>query len=61
MPPGQDVLTNVGRLEVWFLDPDYAAIFAWYEMGADNITLLYDQGSVATESSTFDNLKAMYR
>jgi len=57
----QDVMSNVGRLEVWFLDPDYAAIFQWFEMGADNITLVYDQGAVATENCTFDNLKAIYR
>lgn len=49
----QGVLSNVGRLEVWFLDPDYGAIYAWFEMGADNITLISEQGSVATESATF--------
>lgn len=57
----QEVLSDVGRLEVWFLDPDYFAIFAMFEMGADNITLVYDQGSVATEPVTMDGIKALYR
>jgi len=57
----EDMMTNVGRLEIRTLYPDYAAIFQAYVMGADNLALYYEGGAVATEVTTFSSLKAMFR
>jgi len=57
----EDMMTNVGRVEIRTLYPDYAAIFQLYVMGSDNLELYYEDGAVATDATTFSNLKAMYR
>lgn len=57
----QDMMTNVGRLEIRTLQPDMMATFQNYLMGADNLKLFYEGGVVATDVTTFSNLKAMYR
>ncbi len=57
----QDMMTNVGRLEVRFLYPDYAATFELYHMGADNLILYYEDGAVPTENATFGGVKALFR
>jgi len=57
----QDMMTNVGRLEIRTLYPDYAATYEQYQMGADNMALYYEGGVVATENESFGGVKALYR
>jgi hypothetical protein len=57
----QDVVSNVGRIEFWYNHPDWGAIFASFNTGADNIILTLDSDPVAVESSSFGDLKAMFR
>jgi hypothetical protein len=57
----QEVIQNVGRIEFWYNHPDWGAIFASFNTGADNIILTMDSDPVAVESSSFGDLKAMFR
>lgn len=57
----QEVLSDVGRLEIWFWDPDMVGAFQEFSVGADNLILEWTGGPVATEESSFGSLKAMYR
>jgi hypothetical protein len=57
----QDMMTNVGRLEIRFLYMDYAAIYDPYVMGADNVVLYYDSGAVSNENMSFGAVKSLYR
>ena len=57
----QDVLQNVTRVEFNFLHPDYAALIVPWSVGADNVSITWEGGPVATESTTMGTLKAMYR
>ena len=57
----QDVLADVGRIEVWFWDPDMFGTFETFSMGADNIMLESTGGPVATEDSSFGSVKALFR
>ncbi len=57
----QDVLSDVGRVEVWFWDPDMFGVYEWFSIGADNIMLEWNGGPIATEESSFGSLKALYR
>ena len=57
----QDMMANVGRIEVRTLDFGYFATYEPYQMGADNVTLYYGTGAVATEEMTFDGVKSLYR
>jgi len=56
----QDVIAGVSRLEFWWNHPDWAAIFASFNTGVDNIVLEYS-GPVATEDASFGDVKALYR
>jgi hypothetical protein len=56
----QDVVSNVSRIEFWYNHPDWAAIFATHHTAVDNIVLDFD-APVATEESSFGNIKAMFR
>lgn len=57
----QDVMSDIGRIEFWFFHPDMFGVYEWFDVGADNIVLEKDGGSVATEDSSWGNLKAIYR
>ena len=57
----QDMMQNVGRLEVRFLYMDYVATIEPYVMGADNVILEYDTGVVANENMSFGNVKSLFR
>lgn len=57
----QDMMANVGRLEIRMLAMDYFATFEPYQMGADNVELYYSTGAVATEGVSFGSLKSLYR
>ena len=57
----QEVVSNIGRVEFWFNHPDWAAIFATFNTGADNIVLEYIEGAVATESASWGSVKTLYR
>jgi hypothetical protein len=57
----QDMMSNVGRLEVRMLYMDYAAVYEPYVMGADNVTLYWDSGVVPNEDISFGSLKSLYR
>ena len=55
----QDVLSGIGRLEFWWNHPDWAAIFATFDVGADNI-IVERQGSVAVKQETLSGVKALF-
>jgi hypothetical protein len=57
----QEVVSNIGRVEFWFNHPDWAAIFATFNTGADNIVLEYIEGAVVTESASWGSVKTLYR
>jgi hypothetical protein len=57
----QDVVSNVGRIEFWYNHPDWAAIFASFNTGVDNIVLEVAQDPVGVENSSFGDVKAMFR
>lgn len=57
----QDMMANVGRLEVRMLYMDYAAAYEPYVMGADNVHLYYDSGVIPTETMSFGSVKSLYR
>lgn len=57
----QDMMTNVGRLEVRTLRFGMMANFNPYQMGADNVELYYSTGAVATENASFGSVKSLYR
>lgn len=57
----QDMMTNVGRLEVRTLRFGMFAAYNPYQMGADNVELYYETGPVATEEMTFGGVKSLYR
>jgi len=57
----QDMMTNVGRLEIRMLYMDYAAIYEPYVMGSDNIHLYYESGVISTETTSFGAMKSRFR
>ena len=57
----QDMMTNAGRLEVRTLRFGMFANYNPYQMGADNVTLYYETGSVANENMSFGSVKSLYR
>ena len=57
----QDVLSDVGRIEVWFWDPDMFGVMEEFSIGVDNIMLESTGGPVATEDSSFGSVKALFR
>jgi hypothetical protein len=57
----QDILTDVGRIEVWFWDPAMFGVFEWFSVGVDNIMLESTGGPVAIEDSSFGSVKALFR
>jgi hypothetical protein len=57
----QDMMSNVGRLEIRMLYMDYAATYEPYVMGADNVTLYWDSGVIPNEDISFSALKNLYR
>jgi hypothetical protein len=57
----QEVIQDIGRIEFWFNHPDWAAMFASFNTGVDNIVLESSDDPVAVEGSSFGNVKAMFR
>ena len=57
----QEVLSDIGRVEFWFWHPDMFGVYEWFDVGADNIVLEWEGSVVATEESSWGNVKAMYR
>ena len=57
----QEVISDVGRLEFWFWDPAMFGVFEWFDVGVDNIQLEWEGGPVATEESSWGDVKAMFR
>lgn len=57
----QDVLSDVGRVEFWWFHPDWSAIFAEFDIGADNVVVEWEGGTVPAEDSTWGDVKAMFR
>jgi hypothetical protein len=55
-----DVITNVDRVEVLFLQPCFFAIFQQWNVGADNITITYEKPT-SVESTSWGQVKALYR
>ena len=56
----QEVLSDVS-IEFWFWHPAMFGVLEWFDMGADNIIIEWEGGPVATEESSWGNVKAMYR
>jgi hypothetical protein len=56
----QDMMNNVGRLEIRMLYMDYAAAYEPYEMGADNVVLYYENGVVPTRNMSFGSVKSLF-
>jgi hypothetical protein len=56
----QDVLTSIDRVEFWWFHPAWFGIFTWWEVGADNVTIEWSPGGVATQSETWGGVKALY-
>lgn len=57
----QDMMTNVGRLEVRTLSFGDFAAYNPYHMGADNVELYYTTGTVPTENASWGSVKSMFR
>jgi hypothetical protein len=57
----QEVISDVGRLEFWFWDPAMFGVFEWFDVGVDNIQLDWEGSVVATEESSWGDVKAMFR
>jgi len=55
----QDVISNVTTVEFHWNHPAFFAIDTGWEAGADNITIEFG-GTVATRSTTFSDVKAMF-
>ena len=55
----QEVISSVDRIEFWWFHPAWFGIYTWWDVGSDNLTIEYD-GSVATESATWSDVKALY-
>ncbi len=56
-----DIMESVDRVEIHFLTPCMAAIFQQWNVGADNISIEYLEDPTAVESSSWGQLKNLYR
>ena len=57
----QDVMSNVSRVEFFWIHPAWYALITPWAAGADNITIEWDEGIVSTESASLGSVKALYR
>jgi len=55
-----DVLQNVTRVEFWYCHPDWFVASDWYDVGADNVTIEWDEAAVSTEDSSWGSVKALF-
>jgi hypothetical protein len=55
-----DVITNVDRVEILFLDPCFFAIFQQWNVGADNVSITYTQPT-SVEPTTWSGIKKLFR
>lgn len=57
----QDVMSDIGRIEIWHIHPDFFGAYEWFDMGADNIVLEWDGPAIANESMSFGEVKNLFR
>ncbi len=55
------VLAGVDEFSISGAVPGYFFTYAYYDVLIDNVSVMVDGGSVATEASTLSSLKAMFR
>jgi hypothetical protein len=54
-----DVISNVEQVEIWWIDPCFAAIFQQWNVGVDNLEIEYSAATPVIES-TWGRIKATY-
>ena len=55
-----DIITQVDRVEIIFLDPCFFAIFQQWNVGADNVSITYEQPT-SIEATTWAGVKTLFR
>jgi len=57
----QEVISSVDLVEFWWFHPAWFGIFRWWDVGADNVTIIYEGGPVATEDASWSGVKSLFR
>lgn len=55
-----DVITSVDRIEFWWIHPAWFAMFQQWDVGADNISIVFGSGT-PVESATWGSIKSLYQ
>jgi hypothetical protein len=58
--PWIDVITNVDRVEILFLHPCRRAIYRYWNVGADNLSITWEPPE-AVEDDSWGEIKFLYR
>lgn len=56
-----DIVSNVDRVEIHWLDPCFFAIFQQWNVGVDNVTIVDGEDPTSVEESSWGEVKSLYR
>jgi hypothetical protein len=56
-----EVLSSIDSVEFWWFHPAWFGMFTMFNVGADNITIEFTDGTVANEEASWGTVKTLYQ